>query len=225
MSYTESMLSPYRGDTTKEVMEVLSEDHDMICSSLEDRGLLFGIAYITIMSLSILKAIVHVFTQLQKPKATYDHLSIVRGMRNDNLTSTLIRREAIEEVKNHDNVCPNDKKKEQRANTIIALRNYLYQHDLTIHIKTIKKINHKVSEDELLEMYRLGEITKPLTTTHITCGDNLNSLLKEVLEDTIDLKINKLTKETYIKVTNDDFLPIKQRLEEIYNESIKLKFD
>lgn len=225
MSYTESMFSPYRGDTSKEIMEVLSEDHEMVCSSLESRGLLFGIAYITIMSLSVVKAIVHAFTQLQKPKATYDHLSIVRGMRNENISSILLRRESINDIQNHDNVCPVDKKKEQRAETLTTLRNYLYQHDLTIPIKTIKKINHKVSEDELLEMYRLGEITKPLTTTHITCGDRLNSLLKEVLGDTIDLKINKLTKETYIRIINDDYLPIKQRLEEIYNETIKLKFD
>ena len=74
-------------------------------------------------------------------------------------------------------------------------------------------------------MYRLGKITKPLSTTHITCGDKLNKLLKEVLGDTIDLKTNKITQETYIKVINDDFYPIQTKLEEIYMEHIKLKFD
>lgn len=225
MSYISSSLSPYRGDTGKEFSEILSEDYKWICSSLESRGFIFFIALITLMSMSLLKAIVHVFTQSQKPKMTYSHLSLARSLQSESITSLLTTREAIDEVQNHDNLCPQDSVKTVRANTFNTLRNYLYQHDLTLHANTIKHINHKISEEELSEMYRLGKITKPLSTTHITFGEDLNNLLKEVLEDTIDLKVNKLTQETYIKVLNDDFLPIQQKLQDIYNERIRLEFD
>lgn len=225
MSYITSSLSPYRGDTGKEVSEILSEDYQWICSSLKSRGFIFFIAVITLMGLSVLKAITHIFTQAQKPKMTYSHLALARNMESENITTLLTHREAIEEIQNHDNLCPQDSIKTTRANTLNTLRNYLYQHDLTLHADTIKHINHRISEEELSEMYRLGKITKPLSTTHITFGEDLNNLLKEVLGNTIDLRVNKLTQETYIKVCNDDFLPIQQKLEDIYNERIKLQFD
>jgi hypothetical protein len=226
MSYITSSLSPYRSkDLSQEFFEILEEDYEWVCSSLESRGLIFLIAFIVLMSMSLLKAIVHVIEQSQKPVMTYEHLNLNRGMHSESITDILTRREAIDEVENHDNLCPNTKVKTQRANTFNALRGYLYQHDLTLHVETIKKINHRISEEELVEMYRTGEITKPLSTTHITFGEELNHMLKEVLGSHIDLKTNKITQETYIRVLNDDFLSIKEELQKVYNEPIKLKFD
>ena len=226
MSYITSSLAPYRSkDLGKEFSDILAEDCEWICSSFEEKDLLFLIAFIVLMSLSLLKAIIFIFEQLQKPVMTYSHLDLHRNMQSESITGILTRRETIEEVENHDNFCPNTKVKTQRANTFNTLRNYLYQHDLTLHIETLKKINHKISEGELYEMYRTGEITKPLSTTHITFGEELNHLLKEVLGNKIDLRTNKLTQETYIRIFNDDFIPIKEELQKIYNEPIKLKFD
>ena len=226
MSFITSSLSPYRSkDLSQEFFEILEEDYEWICSSLKERGLIFLIAFITLMSLSVLKAVVHVIEQSQKPVMTYEHLNLRRGLHEESITSLLSRRESIDEVENRDNLCPNPVIKNQRANTLNTLRNYLYQHDLTLHVETIKKINHKITEDELTEMYRVGEITKPLSTTHITFGENLNHLLKEVLGDSIDLRTNRITQETYIVILNEDFLTIKNKLQEVYNEPVKLKFD
>ena len=162
MSYITSSLSPYRSkDLGKEFSEILQEDYEWICNSLESRGFIFLIALITLMSMSFLKAIVHVIEQSQKPVMTYNHLDLHRGMQEESITHVLTRREAIEEVENHDNLCPNTTVKNKRATTLNILRDYLYQHDLTLHAETIKKINHRRTEEELMEMYRTGEITKP----------------------------------------------------------------
>ena len=226
MSYITSSLSPYRSkDLGKEFVEILEEDYEWICHSLKERGFIFFVAVITLMSMSLLKAIVHVISQMQKPIMTYNHLDLHRGMQEESITHILTRRESIDEVQNHDNLCPNSTIKNKRVENISALRNYLYQHDLTLRITVLKTIKHKLTDEELAEMYRTGEITKPLSTTKITFGEDLNKLLKEVLGNAIDLRTNKFTKETYIQVLNDDFLPIKHSLENMYNEQIKLKFD
>lgn len=227
MSYITSSLSPYRDkDLSKEFFQILEEDHEWVCSSLEGRGLLFVIAYIVLMSMALLKAIVFLFEQMGKPVMTYSHLDLKRNMHEESITSILTRRESIEEVQNHDNFCPNDNVKTQRAEKIISLRNYLYQHNLTLHAQVLKVTQHKVSEEDLFEMYRTGEITKPLSTSKVTFGQEVNSLLSEVLgKDIIDLKIDKITKETYIKVLNEEFIPIKDALSNLYNENIRIVFD
>ena len=224
MSYITSSLSPYRGNLWEESMEILEEDSKWVCDSLEGRGLLFLIAYICIMSLSLFKVICFLITQSQKPVMTYDHLELHRGMREESITSILARREAISECANHDNIYP-DEIKNKRYDKIHSLRTYLYQHDFTLHVEILKTIKHRRTDEELMEIYRTGELTKPLSTTYITFGDNLNQLLKDVLEEDIDLRTNKLTKETYIVIYNDDFLPLKDKLSDFYNENVKLKFD
>jgi hypothetical protein len=158
---------------------------------------------------------------------TYDHLELHRGMYGESMTSDVCRRESInaKETQNHDRYCPKDKVKNQRADTIIALRNYLYQHDLTLHATLIKKINHRRTEEELMEMYRTGVLSKPLSTTHVSFGHDVNKLLKEVLGDAIDLRTDRFSQETYIKVLNDDFAPLKTALKNTYNENIKIQFD
>ena len=227
LSYIQAQFSPYRGDTCRECMEILEEDLQWVEDSFEVKGLNFLLAYISVAFLSTLKAILHYFTQMQKPKMTYDHLALTRTIHKDSITNILSRREGlnIKETQNHDNLCPNDNVKTQQADTINKLRSYLYQHDLTLHATTLKKINHKRTEEELLEMYRTGILSKPLSTTHVTFGHDLNLMLKEVLQDTIDLRTDRFSKETYIKVLNDDFMPIKDALCKVYNEKVVIKFD
>lgn len=224
MSYITSSLSPYRGNLWEESMEILEEDSKWVCDSLKGRGLTFLIAYLCIMSLSLLKVICFLITQSQKPVMTYDHLELHRGMREESITSILARREAVPECANHDSIYP-DEIKNQRYDKIHSLRTYLYQHDFTLHVEILKTIKHKRTDEELMEMYRTGELSKPLSTTHITFGDNLNQLLNDVLEEGIDLRKNRLTQETYIVIYNDDFLPLKEKLSDFYNENVKLKFD
>ena len=226
MSVITSNFTSYRSKNLgEEFFKIIEEDYNWVCSSLNNRGFMFFIAFISLMSLSILKAIATIIDELKKPVMTYDHLNIRRGMRSDNITSILRHRELVSEVKNHDHYCPDDQLKAQRTHSITSLRTYLYKHDLTLHVNTLKKTNHKVSEKDLMEMYRTGEISKPISTTKVTFGDDLNKLLKEVLGNVIDLKINKVTKETYIQILNDDFFPLKNALKDLYNEKVTLKFD
>ena len=69
MSYITSSLSPYRSENVwKEFAGILKEDYEWVCSSRKDRGLIFPIAFVILMTLSLLKAIVFVFEDLRKPK-------------------------------------------------------------------------------------------------------------------------------------------------------------
>ena len=69
MLYITSSLSPYRSDNVwKEFAGILKEDYEWVCSSLKDRELIFPIAFVILMSLSLLKAIIFIFEDLRKPK-------------------------------------------------------------------------------------------------------------------------------------------------------------
>ena len=227
MSYITSALSPYRSKNLgKEFTEILEEDCEWICNSIKERGFIFLIAFIVLMSMSVLKAILHIFSQLRKPVMTYEHLKLHRNMSDEEVTDILIRRESVSsEIQTHDNLCPNNKVKAHRAETINALRNYLYQHNLTLHATVLKKINHRRTEDELVEMYRTGQITKPLSTTYVTFGNEINTLLKEVFEDFIDLRKDRFSNDTRIIILNDDYYPLKEKLKNLYNEDVLIKFD
>lgn len=225
MPYPMSALSLYRGNIAKDCINLLKEDYEWICHSLKSRGFIFIIAFITLMSMSLFKMVVFIFTQLSKPKMTYKHLNLERGMYDDSVTDIVTRREAIDEVQNHDNLCTKDKVKNQRVESINNLRGYLYQHDLTLNAQVIKSIEHRCTQEELLEMYRLGKYTKALTTTYVTFGDDINILLKEVLGNKIDLKQDKYGYKTCVKIVNDEYIPLKEELKSIYNEPIKLILD
>ena len=224
MSYITKVCSPYRDNVWKECMEILTEDSEYVCSSFEDKDLFFLMAYISVMFVSILKTINFAFNQMKKPKMDYKHLDLKSDMQAESIAGILSQRESIG-LRNTDNLNPQPKVKAERTNSITSLRNYLYQHNLTLRATIIKKINHKVTEEELLEMYRLGEITKPLSTTHVTFGENINKLLKEIFGDTVDLRTDRFNKSTYIKILNDDFYPLKEALNNFYNENIKIIFD
>ena len=223
MSYIESSLSPYRSDIKKEVKEILSEDYEWVCSSLTDRGLIFGMAFVSIMGISLLKAGCHVINQLGKPRMTYDHLALARSMHADTMLSKLSRREAIDELENHDAYC-SDETKTQRADSINTLRTYLYSNDLTLHATTLETIDYDCTEDEIKEMYRKGKITKPLFSSHVTFGNDLDLMIKDVLKDKIDLKKDD-SGNTYFEVTNNDFSFLKSALLNLYNEEIQIQFD
>ena len=224
------MYSSYRSDNIGEdCLEILENDSKWVNASFKEKDIFYLMAYIGVMLLSIVKVIIFFFKEIRKPEMTYDHLDFERGMFGIDMMLTLERREALSEnvpkVRNHDHLCPNDKIKTQKADTINSLRNYLYQHNLTLTARIIKKVNHRRTEEELLEMYRIGEITNPLSTVHITFGENLNGLLKEVLQDIVDLRKDRFSGETYIKVLNDDFHPIKTALYNMFNENVKIEFD
>ena len=68
MSYITSTLSPYRGNLSEEIGEILMEDHEMVLRQIKSRGLIFVIAYVVIMGISILKVLFHIIDHFKKPK-------------------------------------------------------------------------------------------------------------------------------------------------------------
>ena len=68
MSYIDIIFSPYRGNLSEEIGEILSEDHEMALKQIESRGLLFLIAYIMVMFLSIIKVFYHIYDHFRKPE-------------------------------------------------------------------------------------------------------------------------------------------------------------
>ena len=69
MPYPISCLLPYRSENLwEEFLEILTDDYKWICSSLKERGFIFLIAFVILMSMSLLKAVIFIFDQLRKPK-------------------------------------------------------------------------------------------------------------------------------------------------------------
>ena len=224
--YRESCFNPYRENLWEESIKIIEEDIDKICSTLQSRGLLFFTAFLVLMPITLLKVITHVHAQLKKPVWNYDYLKLTRDkMDKETITQLLTRRESCDKVQNIDNYNPNIKKKEERANKINTLRMYLYKHDLKLRGYILKTINHKLTEEELLQLCRTGEVVKPMTTTRVTFGYDIDYLLKEVLGDKIDLQVRKLTGETSIKIVNYDFQSIGDALSNLYNEDVQVIFD
>ena len=71
MSYIDFAFSPYRGNLTEEIGEILTEDHEMAVDGIHSRGLIFLIAYTVIMFLSVVKVCYHIFNHFRKPKCPY----------------------------------------------------------------------------------------------------------------------------------------------------------
>ena len=226
MSYIQSSFSPYRGDLKKEVSEIISEDYEWVCSAMKSRGLMFGMAFMSIMGLSLVKAGVHAYNQMKKPKMTYDHLALARDILNsDNSMNILSRREGIDESPDiKDNLNPDTKTKTQKANAINELRAYLYGHDMTLRAKVLSTIDFDCTDSELNEMFRLGKFTKPLSSSYITFDSDLISLLKEVLKSAIDWKTDD-NGTPCIEIFNNDCTFIETALQDIYNEQITIEFD
>ena len=193
---------------------------------MKSRGLFFGMAFISVMGLSLVKAGIHVFNQMKKPKMTYDHLALAREILNSNNSMNILsRREGIEEAPNiKDNLNPDTKIKVQKANAINELRTYLYGHDMTLHAKVLSTIDFDCTDSELNEMFRLGKFTKPLSSSCITFDSNLILLLKEVLKSAIDWKTDD-NGTPCIEIFNNDCTFIETALQNIYNEQITIKFD
>ena len=225
-SIPEIYTDPFRSeDPIQDFFEIIIADCEKVYKRLDTRGLVFLFALVTVLLMSIVKAFLLLFYDLKKPVNDYAGLKLVRNMNYEDVTSVLARRESVSKLKNQDKLCPSKKDKDKRVEIISKLRNYLYQHDLTLRVTVLKTVKHRRTEEEMAEMYRTGEITKPLSTTYATFGEVIDLLLNEIFENSIDLKRNRITKETYIKIPNDDFLPLKKRIENLYNEQIKLVFD
>lgn len=217
--------SPYRDNLGEEITEVIAEDIDLVCESVHDRGLQFFFILFIGMFITLFKVILLIFTQLRKPKYPYEQVALTNENINNRETEYLLTVREARSVANKDNYTPDTKKKNERADKVNKLRKYLYQNNLQLKGYILTTVNHRLSDEEVMEVYNGNENAKAMTTTYVTFGYDIDYLLKEVLQDKIDLRVKKLTGETSIKIINYDFRSIGELLSEFYNEDIEVKFD
>lgn len=224
--------SPYRGSFQEE-MELLSEKshdiyetyHNEVCSSLNGRGLNFGICYALLMICATVRVIKFAVSRLMMTphkKIVANHSFYYLEPTKEIHESMLMGREACD--LNKDNYQLNNKIKDIKSEKLAQLRKYLYSNGLKLPVRVIKTIEHRVPEDVMIKYIRTREIIKPFTTDYVTFGDEINTLLKDVLNTKIDLKKDRNTKETYIVIPNMEIDLIISELSELFMTDIKLKY-
>lgn len=234
LNYASSFKSP---DIMKDINDMYEDDAQCVRNSFEDKGLCYTMAMACVMFLSTIKAFMLFSKDASKPKMTSQTYPMVRldtemarslaeeYERDDVHLSPILSIRESHNI-NKDSYQPNNIIKDRVSTDIILLRDYLYEHDLTLHATTIKTINHRnVSENDLLTYMHTGSITKPYSTSYITFGEEVNRLLKNALNNKIDLRTNRITQESYIVIKNEEFGTIKEELRKLYIEQIKVKFD
>ena len=223
MCSDEMYLASYKCDFSEEATAIFKEYHEWVTNSLHSRGIMFAICYSMMMTLALLKVMVHFAHWLPKKKPNYDHLKLTWQNANDVVSDgytslALTLSEATGTIRNK------GKTNENRPQALTQIRDYLIENNFVLHGKILKKVERRISEDELIKCIRTGEIDKPFTKVQITFGNNMNKVLKDVIGKSINLQTKKLTGETYI-IAGDDFNFIKEPLYTIFHKPVKVILD
>lgn len=226
MDATEVYYSPYRKDFGESVAALLDEDHDYVTSSLEERDGIFVLAYISVMFLSLIKVIAFTFLWVFKKRALPKcALPLDRHTANNYSEGTssleLMLRESEGTVTNKYSTT----KSADKSTALMELRDYLLTHNFTLHGTILKRIERRVSEEELIRSIRTGEIETPFTRVQVTFGNDMNKVLKKVLGKKITLGTKKFTQETYITIGDSDYSVIKEPLQEMFNRQVFVLLD
>ena len=171
------------------------------------------------------KCIFFFFNQIKKKKYSYPYLDLTRENIQKNGVEVLLEEREKVGLKNTDCYYPNSKTKAKRYQSISKLRLILYKNDCILHAKELKVINHNVSGEELLKCVQTNTLTKPLVSTHITFGNEINELLKNILGKGISLRKRKFTTDTYLLINNYDYNSITDELSRMYQEDVRIKID
>ena len=223
-----TLISPYQDEKIGEtILQTLANDIDYYCSQMETRGLWFITGLLCITSVSLLKCGVIFLKNIFKPRFNPRNIEINKDCINTDdkqYSSTIKLREKYNSL--DDRYQQDREVKTNRAKALNALRLHLYMNDLKLHGTILKVIKHRLSEFDLLECARTGNITKPFSTTQITFGNEINNLLAQVFPDFVMIKNKKFTKDTYVIIEADDYGFLQEKLIKIYQEeNIKVTFD
>lgn len=221
-----SMISPYRSNKLKyEISDIFGTYFQFLDKTFgESRSIYFWLAFIGVLILGSAKAIAHTINYLKKKKFNpKEYYSLKGNMSKSTLLYNIEGREVHDSLE--DSYQRNKKAKEDRAKNINALRMHLYMNEMILTGNILKVTNHRVSDLDFIESMRTGKIIKPFSTTEITFGSDINTLLKEVFPDYITLKKKKGTKETYITTESDDYGFLEEKLKNLYQEPIRVIFD
>ena len=227
-----SFLPVKSGHLAQELHTIFKEDMEYSYNELKGSGvipMLIGMPLATLLSCG--KLIVHTVKYTQKPSSDFDPCPLNRELVEhahseaivDHYSAILTLREADD--RNVDQYSPNKGGKDKKAENIIKLRDYLYKSNFKLNGTILKVINHKLTREKLEKILMGGDIGNKLTTTHITFGNELNTVIKEVLPDKVQLKRKRSTGETYLIAENDDYGFLQEHLRNMYQEPIRVTFD
>lgn len=226
--------NPYKDNLGDRICSILKTDAEYVCSAFSEVNLRFLIAFTGVMLISLIKVIAYTIEWLGKPSEPKPDIKRIFPLSrnyvnqlNDESDIINVNVEIQSNAGTLEDLYMSDKRiKDNYSKLLNDFRLYLYKNNLELHAEILKTINHhNVSEEDLVTYMHTGEVTRPYSTTHITFGDDINHTLKRIIGNKIKLKENRLTKETYILIYNDELHMIKEELQKIYNEPIKVKFD
>lgn len=189
----------------------------------------YVLAMSLVSCLSLFKITVFTCKHLMKPMAKYDKLaynvhSVVNSTETSADESLMSIKEGIEDL-NKDNYITNSYIKSERASSLNSLRVYLYQNSLQLKGKVLKRVEHRVSENDLIKSVENINFMPKLSTTQVTFGNDLNNLLSNVLPNMITLKKRTSSTDTYLTFKDDDYGFLEESLKQLYNEPIRVIFE
>lgn len=235
MSYSEIQLvlsyskTRHSADIDTYVGAVILDNHEKIYKICGNKiNLLYFILHMCFTPHSLFKIVVFISKQLLKPvskRTCIPYMTSTLNSHNEAPEQTQIQHKQNLGIPNIDNYCEDTGIKTKRANTLNNLRKYLYTHDLKLQGKILKRIEHRVSEDDLLKSLDDLSYMPKLSTTQITFGNDLNKILNETLPSMITLRKKKMSNETYVLFKDDDYGFLEETLKRLYLEPIKVTFD
>ena len=199
-------------------------DYEYIMRKFDNKvSLVSVLAYACNLPLSLTKIMCFIAKQLRKPSTNCGY---VEPEFDTNVTNE--SEDNLEEESDslfNDIYCLDNMIKSQKANNLIELRKYLYEHDFKLQGSIIKRTEHRVSDEDLLRSVEDKNFMPKFSTTQITFGNDLNKILSMALPNIITLKKRTMSEETYVIFKDDDYGFLEETLKRIYLEPVKVVID
>lgn len=190
----------------------------------KSRSIYYFIAFFFVILFGTTKSIVHTIEYYSKPKFNPKEVyKLDRQTTFTGLNYSTKQREKYNSLQ--DQYAKSRKEKANKAKILNALRMHLYLNDLKLEGKILKVTQHKINDLDIAEFARTGNISKRLSTTQITFGNEINELLSQALPNYVTLRKKKFSNETYVIAENDDYGFIQEKLKNLYQEDIRVTFD
>lgn len=218
--------SPYRSENVeKEIGEIFETYIEFLNKTFgESRSMWYFIAFFFVILFGIAKSVVHIFENSLKPKFNpKEAYKLNRQVTFTGLNYSVEQREKYSSLQ--DQYAKSREAKANKAKVLNALRMHLYMNDLKLEGKILKVIQHKITDLDVAEFAKTGNISKRLSTTQITFGNEINELLSQALPNYVTLRKKKFSDETYVIAENDDYGFIQEKLKNLYQEDIRVTFD
>ena len=218
--------SPYRSENlSEEIGEIFENYLEFLNRTFGDsRSGWYFTAFFFVIIFSTIKSIIHIIENSLKPKFNpKEAYKLDRQVTFTGLNYSVEQREKYNSLQ--DQYAKSREAKANKAKVLNTLRMHLYMNDLKLKGKILKVTQHKITDLDVAEFAKTGNISKRLSTTQITFGNEINELLSQALPNYVTLRKKKFSDETYIIAENDDYGFIQEKLKNLYQEEIRVTFD